>query len=714
MEAIHRLTEDSVVTSRYTLRQRDILFVLFASGLMGLFLGLATGWQVAVESAQVVAGIVQYPRDNPFAMYHLKTWTLLHQIPAALLVCGVPERIVAMGIAGLTGMVSFTALALCAYACGATRLLASMTPVLLLGTQVYGELSSIYPIRVLSNAPWVLYGCFGTSLVLLIWSLIGIGARRTGAFLMGLAPAVHPTMGAWCLGIGGLAWLWNWRSARESWRSTAGYVAAGLMLTTLSLSIHLYLSREVPDIAAADKASYIAAFAANWDSHRRPFPMDHLVSLAAASAAILCGLWLRLFRDRLPQASQFLLSALFLSAAISLGLCASTQWQEHLPTVLLMAMPGRFINVVGLAFPALCLGLLYRNRPTLLGHLMLAGFLLYLMLAVQRLELGRIYVPMPGLIFLACVFSLLSQARWFTTTVPAPRLWRSLHVLGPLMLAALATMVGLEDPQIGAFLWFMLACTLVLRLYPVSKAAEWGHPLLDAVNAFSLWAGAAMMLGVPFTISLWMSLSAWWLLQRPELMERIIEHFHLAQARRALAVSLCIASTLGIGLFLGLQAKTGYLEMADWQNHPVYARCFRGSGMLLTASTIRATQLRTRRPVLLEGPALNQLPYVPESGPSMNHILQRVYGVDLFQPRSAECARGGGLERESGRDLWESRELEQWQALAREFGFTQIVTFAHWELKLPLVARTEKMLLYDVPLPDDPLAVTLRATSPTH
>jgi hypothetical protein len=79
----------------------------------------------------------------------------------------------------------------------------------------------------------------------------------------------------------------------------------------------------------------------------------------------------------------------------------------------------------------------------------------------------------------------------------------------------------------------------------------------------------------------------------------------------------------------------------------------------------------------------------------------------LFQPRSAECARGGGLERESGRDLWESRELEQWQALAREFG-------SHWELKLPLVARTEKMLLYDVPLPDDPLAVTLRATSPTH
>jgi hypothetical protein len=114
-----------------------------------------------------------------------------------------------MAIGGLTGMISFTALALCAYACGASRLLASMTPVVLLGTQVYGELSSIYPIRVLSNAPWVLYGCVGTSLVLLAWSLIGVGAKRSGALLMGLAPVIHPTMGAWCLGIGGLALMWK-------------------------------------------------------------------------------------------------------------------------------------------------------------------------------------------------------------------------------------------------------------------------------------------------------------------------------------------------------------------------------------------------------------------------------------------------------------------------------------------------------------------------
>ncbi len=119
-------------------------------------------------------------------------------------------------------------------------------------------------------------------------------------------------------------------------------------------------------------------------------------------------------------------------------------------------------------------------------------------------------------------------------------------------------------------------------------------------------------------------------------------------------------------------------------------------GFLLTGSNIRATQLRTRRPVLLEGPALNQLPYVPESGPSMNHILKHVYGEDLFAARP-DAPRGGGLTKESGRRLWEGRQLEEWQALAREFGFTQIVTYATWDLKLPLVAHTTKLRLYDVP-----------------
>ena len=42
--------------------------VLLVSGLIGAIVGawLYPTWHVAVETAQVVAGIVTYPPDNPF------------------------------------------------------------------------------------------------------------------------------------------------------------------------------------------------------------------------------------------------------------------------------------------------------------------------------------------------------------------------------------------------------------------------------------------------------------------------------------------------------------------------------------------------------------------------------------------------------------------------------------------------------------------------
>lgn len=50
------------------------LWTLTISGLMGFWLGAAVfgEWQVAVETAQVIAGFVKYPADNPFYIYHVR------------------------------------------------------------------------------------------------------------------------------------------------------------------------------------------------------------------------------------------------------------------------------------------------------------------------------------------------------------------------------------------------------------------------------------------------------------------------------------------------------------------------------------------------------------------------------------------------------------------------------------------------------------------
>ena len=151
------------------------------------------------------------------------------------------------------------------------------------------------------------------------------------------------------------------------------------------------------------------------------------------------------------------------------------------------------------------------------------------------------------------------------------------------------------------------------------------------------------------------------------------------------------------GTKLVARATERHAGLRDWTNDPLLATISQGAGLALTASRIDLVQLQTRRGVLLYGAAMNQLTYVPASGPKINEILRKIYGEDLFRPRPENWVRCGGLMIESGRELWKQREPEEWAALGREFGFTDVVTFAGWTTKLPLVARNKKYAVYRVP-----------------
>ena len=89
------------------------LWVLLLSGILGFRVGLLgfPDWQVAVETAQVVAGLVPYPPDNIFYIYHTKLWTSLHHLLALGLLAGVNERTLSLVISGVQGMLTFQALA---------------------------------------------------------------------------------------------------------------------------------------------------------------------------------------------------------------------------------------------------------------------------------------------------------------------------------------------------------------------------------------------------------------------------------------------------------------------------------------------------------------------------------------------------------------------------------------------------------------------------
>ena len=51
---------------------------------------------------------------------------------------------------------------------------------------------------------------------------------------------------------------------------------------------------------------------------------------------------------------------------------------------------------------------------------------------------------------------------------------------------------------------------------------------------------------------------------------------------------------------------------------------------------------------------------------------------------------------ELARGVWERRQPEEWQRLARDFGFGAILTYDDWRLKLPVAAKTKDLTLYRV------------------
>ena len=681
--------------------------VMFFSGLCGLLLGLHCGWQIAIESAQAVAGLAEYPADNPFYMYHLKSWTLLHQIPAVLLRCGATESWLSTILAGLIGALSFQAIALCTLAISQDRLLSSIVPLVCYITNACRDLESVHQIRLLSNECWLTYGVFGASYVLFSWSLLGVGCRRRGAFLMGLAPAVHPVLGAWCLTIGAIALSWDGRREWTALKSQLRWLAAGLCLTAASFAVQWTLARGLPPVDGEFGRQLAEAFAREWDNHRVRVPVNHLVVASAACATALVGVWLRFGAKSLPARSLVLMRCLAISAPAGLLLGLLTNWQEYLPAPLVMAMPGRFNDVLALAFPPLVLGLLARQRGNVALHALLSLALVYCMLKTNMMMTHRIYVPSAAKIMVALGLGLLLVAPRLADRCRTGGAWRVAHwhALRAFAVAGLfaAAYVWRRDKVLAETIG-IAALGLVAVSHSAgiwrrldSRALGWrvAPGLLYLIDAACLAKIAAAVVGPWFMLGLAAGAAclAW---RRWPASFGGAGRMGFALRLAALGLMAGVCAQFAGGKLVG-QAVDGHARLRKSTNDPVLAEVARGSGLTLAASRIDLLQLQTRRGVLLYGAAMNQVTYVPASAPKMNEILREVYGEDLLAPRPANWVRCGGLMMDSGRKLWAEREPEEWIRLAREFGFSDVVTYADWTVKLPLVARNNKYALYRVP-----------------
>lgn len=570
------------------------LLVLALTGLLGFLLGMIRfpTWQVAVEAAQVVAGLVDYPPDNPFYMYQVKLWTVLHQVCAVLLRAGLSEITVSRLVSGLLGMLSFQALGLLIYAFSADLLLAVGAPMLILYTRA-AEHGATYPIALMGTDHT--YGAIGLSLAVLVVALLGAGCYRLGALLLGMAVAVHPSLGGWLGLIVAVCVLWDSKNLRAEFRLALPYFLAGCAVAVVSLLVQLWSGRNLTSIDSSVSARYLTGFVNAWDGHRQPAAVVNVGTILNVDALVIALIWLHWFRNDLPKSSILVLRVVIVSAVLSL-LFMFVSWlpANAVPTALLMLMPSRFLNFNVLAFVPLLLGLLGVYRRSLWSHLAIAAVLSALFASYRSM------------------------------------LW---------------------DAQLAGI-------------------AEYIRP-----NPWHVFVGASIGLLVVRVTPAWKPM------------------------QRRLAIQTVRAPSLAViavSAVLVWRLPPAY-PLLDRTNDPIFAAvAAEPRGMVLTGGSFHLVQLYTRRPVLLDGGALDLLIYAPAGGPAMERILHEVYAIDFFNP-PVEARHLAAIPHRLNKPVWEQFSRQKWVEIGRTFNVTQVLTRADWSLDLPIAAEDRRLKLYRVP-----------------
>lgn len=553
-------------------------------------------WQVAIETAQVLAGTIEYPEGNAFLEYHLKAWTILHHLLAPWLAAGVSERALSIVLAGLACGLSFAALTICTLALSKRPLVALLAPLFTLalfaGEEQYGV---IYPIFMTGTEHT--YGVVGRAMALALLALLALGYRRSGMVLLGMAPAIHPTWGAWTVLVAFAVIAWERRLTGEALKTLGPWFAAGIAISLGSLAYQLFRARAVTQVDPEMQAAYLEAFLAHWDFHRRPVNL-RAPGIYLAAASVLLGLvWLTKFRKENSLEATFMHRALVVSGAAGLVGCGATFFPTLLPDIVNMTMPGRFANLSIFAFPAVLLGLLGRYQ--------------------ERFEIKVLLM-----LHLCYVF------------------WNWLFT------AFLSS---------GKYGW---------------NLSHWKEFMACGIAAIVLCALASRM-------------------PEPERVSSLVRSAFCP----ALAAA-AVAFTAGIVVSGYAKHESLHGSVPD----PVLEAARRGEGLLITGGAMQFIQLRTGRPLLLNVGALDQLSVVPSSGPEMARVLDRVYGIDLFDPPDdIKQTRPGALLPSSGRELWEARSVREWQEIAREFGAWEVLSYGSWRLQIPEIVRNEEFALHEIP-----------------
>ncbi len=632
---------------------RPLAGVLLVSAVAGFVVGLLfPAWHVAIEPAQVIAGIVEYPRGNPFGLYEVRLWTGWHQILAPLLAAGVPERVLTFALSGLVAAISFTALSAFAYGLGADRELAIATP-FVLGVLNPTSWEFWYPIILLGHGHT--YGMVGLAWLVLACGVLAAERWAVAAFLVGIAPAVHASLGAWLGLLALVCGLARWSDVRPHLAAIVRGGALGASIAVLSLAVHLLSQPAAPAVDPAVASRYLDGFVRLWDAHRIPGDLTGFGGLLVCIGLVVAIALLRCARQQIGAATALVLSVYITCGVLGIALALVQRFVplEQIPNALLIAMPARLLNLPALAFLPLLIGVLGRYRTDVLARVLLVVLVAVAALRPLFPDLALYGLPFVGV---ATVFVIARHAER-----PGAAKIAEIGVMAFVMLRAFDAF----DVVLSAANGPLIAAVAALGLM---RAADWMHRKRTTPRDGSLARVARRLAAQPL------------LLQLP--------------LRLALVATIAITAQAGRR---GFEFRSSRLR--NYTNDRALAAASRGDGLLLVAPGITTPQLITRRPVALDPGALDMLPYALAGGPEFERVLRIGYGVEFFAP-PPQALHTAVLPSDVIQPIWETRSGSEWRGIASSLGVTDVLAPAKWKLGgVPEVERSGAYALYHIAVP---------------
>lgn len=365
---------------------------LFAAMLLGFMLGAFpyAKWQIALEGAHAVAGLVKYPESNPFFQYMMKAWHLFHQLGAVLLKLGVSDWTLSWLVSGIGG----------ALFCGGASLLFSA----LTGSPAAGFAGALLLLGFRSKLVWTTYpiylfglsetyGVLGLGACVFTLGLLCAGYARAAVFCLTLIPCIHLTWGAWTIGLALLILLIDPGVRGTLFRrgSSVSFLA-GASITATSYCVH-FLSLPPPlTVSSALQEEYFRNFIFHWDGHRAPVSLFQHQLLPVWMALTTAAIALLFCRKTLSQTARSVVILQFLTAFLSLALSfwfsirfiqiQESPWNQirlgWFDRVFLAAMPTRFTNLSNLTVVIFLTGLTIRFITSIQGAVFGSLFCIYL------------------------------------------------------------------------------------------------------------------------------------------------------------------------------------------------------------------------------------------------------------------------------------------------------------------------------------------------